>query len=507
MNSRLISETTNTARSSVVVSVTQLSAALLGGLFALLVAVIVGEGDATDGFLAAYSAYLLLILFGTTMRVSLVPMLGSTADPDSFSQRAGKRVSQILPVAFAACLVFAALAPLLGRLLLQGASDAAQAAAVQSIALLGIAALFQIWAAVLASVLGASRRFIGSSLIYLVSSFVMVILAGGLMELYGITGAAIGVVLSALILLVGHLVYLARLGFTAWPRTAALLNSESWRATAKVSGGSVLTMVLQLNLMISIGFVSGATGIVSGYVYAYLATIMATGVTAATIGLVTMPGLIASLARDGHVAARHYLRETAAFGAFLYVPVAVGFACFGRPIVDAVLGGSLTPGTLNFFWDAARIFLLMGLIWSIFAPLTTLALSEHRYGTLAAVAFALIPIHIVLVAALSPYGATHTAIGHAISGVLLYMTLDAVLLGRDALHATWEVLLSVSPCALLAMVFVVPSVLLGVTTLAGSIIALAVSTMAYVLLGVRFWPRVGGRMLQLLVGTTPSEAH
>jgi peptidoglycan biosynthesis protein MviN/MurJ (putative lipid II flippase) len=500
----LISDSSNTARSSVVVSVTQLLASLLGGLFAVLIAVIVGEGDATDGFLAAYSAYLLLILFGSAMRVSLVPLLGSTDQPEEFVKTARTRVSEILPIAFVASLLFVAISPLLGRLLLNGGSDEAKNAAVASIALLGIAALCQIWGAVLASVLGGARRFVGSSLIYLASSCAMVVISIGLMEIDGITGAAVGVVLAAALLVVGHVIFLSRFDFTAWPKPSTLLKRESWKITAKVSAGSVMTMVLQLNLTISIGFVSGVTGIVSGYVYAYLATIMATGVTAATIGLVTMPNLIVSMARDGIEAAREYLREIAAFGTFLYVPVAVGFACFGWPIVDAVLGGSLSPSTLDFFWDAARIFLIMGLIWCMFAPLVAIALTQHKYGMLAGASLALVPIHIVLLTFLSPHGELQTAIGHAISGGMLYVLLAAVMFGRDAPKVAWDVAKSVAPCLPLAMVYVVPAVLLDpVTSLSVSLIALTLCSAVYLLLGVRFWPRIGGRMLQLLRGTAP----
>ena len=68
----------STARTSVVVSVSQLLASLLGALLAVLIAVFEGEGPETDGFLAAYSAYLLFILFGSTLRIALVPLLGST---------------------------------------------------------------------------------------------------------------------------------------------------------------------------------------------------------------------------------------------------------------------------------------------------------------------------------------------------------------------------------------------------------------------------------------------
>ncbi len=498
--SKLVSESTSTARSSAVVSATQLIASLLGGVFALLVAVILGQGDSTDGFLAAYSAYLLLILFGSTMRASLVPLLGPATDSERFAITARERVSEILPIAILLSLLFVIAAPLIGRLLLHGGSDDAKFAASESVAILGLAAIGQIWSAVIASVLAGARRFVASSWFYVASSVVMLGLASGLMELLGVIGASIGVAVAACALALAHIGYSARLGFTAWPDPAALARRESWRTLMKVTSGSVIALVAQLNLTIAIGFVSGATGIVSGYVYAYLATIMATGVTSATIGLVTLPGLIHALGRHGDDAADHYLSETAAFGTFLFLPVALAFACFGRPIVDAVLGSSLTASTLDFFWDAARIFLVMGLVWAAFVPLTTLALARHRFATLAAASLLVLPIHVVLVSVLSPSGAIWTAVAHAISGVLLYVSVGALLLGRKAPAVTLHVIRSIAPCALLALAFVIPRLVFGPPgSVAVAVSAIGICGGLYVLLGIKLWPRIGGRMFTLLL--------
>lgn len=504
--SQLVSETTNTARSSAVVSGAQLIASLLGGVFALIVAVILGQGDETDGFLAAYSAYLLLILFGSTMRASLVPLLGPTADTAAYTRTARERVSQILPIAIILSLLFVLAAPLLGHLLLNGGSDTAQNAATEAIAILGIAAIGQIWAAVIASVLSGARRFVASSLFYVASSVVMLGLAAGMMELWGVIGASIGVAIAAAFLAAAHVIYAARFGFRAWPAPRALASSEAWKVLVKVTAGSVIALIAQLNLTIAIGFVSGATGIVSGYVYAYLATIMATGVTSATIGLVTLPGLIRALDQHGDDAADTYLRETAAFGVFVFLPVALGFACFGRPVVDAVLGGSLTPATLDFFWDAARVFLVMGVVWAAFVPLTTLALARKQYGRMAIASILVLPVHVILVWALSPSGAIWTAVGHAVSGVLLYLFIAAFLLGGAAFRVTWHMLVSVAPCALLALTFVLPREVLGApSSLIGSLLVIAACTAAYLAAGAVFWPRIGGRMVQLLLGRTPSQ--
>ncbi|MBJ7348889.1 MAG: hypothetical protein JHC87_10010, partial [Thermoleophilaceae bacterium] len=84
MSRMLIANSTNTARSSVMVAATSLVAAALGAVFAVLVTVVLGKGPSTDGFLAAYSAYTLFILFGTTLRTALIPQFGPANQPERF---------------------------------------------------------------------------------------------------------------------------------------------------------------------------------------------------------------------------------------------------------------------------------------------------------------------------------------------------------------------------------------------------------------------------------------
>lgn len=507
MSMNLISESTNNARTSVIVSASQLVSALLGGLFALLVVVVLGESAEADGFLAAYSIYLLLIVFGLTLRVSLVPMLGSTSRPTEFERTAKLRVSEILPVAILLGGLLVALSPVLGDLLMHGASEDAKRAAERSIAILGLAAIGQIWAATISSVLGGAQRFVVSSLVYVASSALMLVASVVLMRQFGVIGAAIGVVVAAAVLVIMHVAYAGRLGFWAWPNPRALVRGESWRAIGTVSSVSISTMVLQLNLTVAIAFVSGTTGLVSGYVYAYLATVMVTGVTASTIGLVTLPGLMRALDDQGPEAVDHYLRETSAFGVFLYLPVALGFAFFGRPVLDAIFDNTLSIGTIDFLWDAARIFMVMGLIWSAFVPLATIALSLRRYSVLAISALMLIPVHLLLLVILSPSGPIWTVVAHVISGSILYVFIGFLLLRDRAPHAVWTVARSIAPCLLLSLVFVLPSVVIGVpSTLAGSLLAIVGYSVVYLAAGVFFLPRVGGRMLELLLARAPGES-
>ena len=162
----LVAAEASTARSSVVVSASVVLVSAFGGALAVLIALIAGEGPRTDGFLAAYAAYLTLILFGSTLRVALVPLLGPTGDEAAFRATAAASVARLIAAGALVCAVLGSLSPLLGRALVPGAPAEAQFTAAVSVAVLALAAWAQIWAAALSAVLSASRRFASSAILY-----------------------------------------------------------------------------------------------------------------------------------------------------------------------------------------------------------------------------------------------------------------------------------------------------------------------------------------------------
>ena len=489
----------STARSSVVVATSLLLSSLLGGLLALLISVIVGEGPESDGFLAAYSVYLVFILFGSTLRIALVPLFGSTQDEGEFLRRASSALRMLLAVSAVATLVVLVASPLAGKALVPNGEREAQDTAAVSVAILALAAYCQVWSAMLSAVLGAVRRFVSSALFYLLSSAVAVALGAGLMEAVGIEGAAIGALGAAVVLLATHLVYTRRLQFAAFPEWRAMRGPAAWRLAATALAGASVPVVLQVTATISLAAVSGRTGAVTAYSYAYFVTVLTTGLTAGVIGLVTMPNLIAALHERGATAAEDYLAEMAPFSVFLYVPLAAGFAVFGRPIVDAVLDGPLTPDTIDILWDAARIFLVMGLAWVLLAPLLTVTLSLQRYNSLAAIAACMIPVHALLVLPAASIGPVTAAAAHAVSGTLLVIAVTVMVFGRRAPGAMWRAIRACLPVAPLALVFPAAGLFMP-DTLTGALVGLLVATGIYMALGVVVWRSVGGRALELLRG-------
>ncbi len=494
----LVAHESSTARSSVVVSVSFLAANVFGGLLALLIAVIVGEGPQTDGFLAAYSAYLTFLLFGSTLRVALVPLFGATSDEAAFRRRAHDTVARLVAAAAVMAGVLALSAPLLGRALVPSASGDAQSTAVTSVAILAAAAWCQIWAAALAAVLAASRRFVASAALYAAASAFTVALAAALMTAVGITGAAVAVAASAILLLAAHLLYLRRLGFRAGPEWRAIGRGATWRLVARAAAGAAIPVTFQVNLSIALAAVSSQRGAVTGYTYAYLAAVMISGVTSATLGLTTMPSLVAALHERGRAVAREYLDAISPFSVFVYVPVAAGYACFAHPLLDALLGGSLTPQTLDLLWDASRVFLLMALGWALLAPLTTLAFSLELFSGLAAVSVATIATQVVLVLVARPHGPFAVSVAHAVTGVVLVLLVLVLVFRRAAPAAGAHAVMLSLPAPALALVFPAVAALGLDGSVPAAILGALIAGALYVALALMLWPAVARRALALL---------
>jgi peptidoglycan biosynthesis protein MviN/MurJ (putative lipid II flippase) len=495
----LLTADTSTARSSVVVSVGFLFSGILGALLAFVIAVLVGEGAETDGFLAAYVIYLAFVLFGSTLRVALVPLLGPTTDAARFRLASVDSVRRILAVAGAGFLVLVVASPVMGLILVPGASSKTQSTASLSTAILAAAAYCQVWSALLSAVLAATRRFVASAVLYSMSGIVTLGVGAALMAAIDIWGATIGVLAGALTLLGGHLVYMRRFGFVVWPAWRPALESATWKLAALAAAGASVPLCFQLDVTISIATIAEQANAVTAYTYAYFLTVLLSSITGGVIGLVTMPNLIAALHERGRETLREYLREMAPFAVFFYLPLAAGYAVFGRPLLDAIFEGPLTEGTVDLLWDTSRIFLLMGLAWCLLVPVTTIALSLRMFRELAVLAVCMIGVHAALVIPAGTLGPRAVAAAHAVSGTLVVVMVLVMVFRRESLRAGLDAVWVSLPAGVLALVFPV----LGLTALGdGGVVeacaGLLVGAALYVGLGIGLWPSVGRRAVTLL---------
>lgn len=501
----LVAPNINMARSSAVVSASVLVGSVFGGLLALLIAVIVGETPQTDGFLAAYSAYLVFILFGTNLRVALLPHFGSVDDEVAFRERAREIVGQLAGASAVVVVAIVLASPLLGRLLVPGAPAEAQEAAFAGVAILAVAAWTQIWSAALASVLAATERFVVSAVLYAAAGGASVLFAVALMPWLGALGAALGSLGAGIVLLVAHVLYLRRFGFVTRPLWRAAGHRRTWWLVLLAAAGASVPLAYQLDVSIALAALSGATGVVTAYYYGYLVTIVISGVTSSTLGMTTMPQLVQSLRTQSMAAIDPYLRTVSAFSAFVYVPAAAAFAAFGLPFVELALSGSLTPETIGLLWDVSRIFLVMGLVWAVFIPAVPLALALKRFGALAAIGCGLVVVTTAVVLVLRPYGPEAVAAGHAACAAALPVVTLAVLFGSRVWRAIADVVRGAAPAAL-AVVYGLLALLGldgGVATAALGIVA---GSVLYLGLTVVAWPSVGDRAVRVLLSRGPSPA-
>jgi peptidoglycan biosynthesis protein MviN/MurJ (putative lipid II flippase) len=462
--------------------------------------VIVGEGPDTDAFFAAYSIYLFFVVFGSTLRVAVVPLLGSVDDERAWRTRAGGVLGRLLGVAAAATIVVVALSPLLGPLVTPGLPGSARVTAAICLAILALASFCQMGAASLASALAAARRFPASAALYVGGAAVTLAFGSGLMVAFGVIGAAVGVLGGSAALLAGHVVYLRRFAFRVVPAPRAARERESWRLTALAAAGAAIALSQQLQLTIALAAVSGHAGAVTAYTYgSFVATLLAS-VTIYVVGFVMLPGVLATLHARGERAALGYLDFAVPVAFYLYLPVAAAYATFGKPIVEAVLGSSLTAASIDLLWDSSRIFLLMNLSLAILAPASAILLALRRYRAFVVSAASIVLLHAGAVVIASARGPVAVAAVHASLAAALAIPLLGMGFGWQAAPAVGRAVRLSLPAAALALVF--PALALLTPAPSGLVPAVALAAaglLAYLVIGSLAWPSVGGRTLRLLL--------
>ncbi len=394
-----------------------------------------------------------------------------------------------------------AVSPGLGPLLTTGLPDDATVTAIVSLVILALASYCQITAAALASALAAARRFNVSAALYAAGTGASVALASILMVGIGILGAPVGVLGGSVLLLIGHRAYLRRFDFRAHPSAAHATERQTWRLAGLASAGAAIALGLQLQLTIALATVSGDVGAVTAYTYGYFIAALLASVTIYVVGFVMLPGLLIALEKHGQSAVAEYLGFAVPLAAFLFVGVAAPYAVFGRPVVDAVLGGALSVETIDVLWDSSRLFLAMSLGLAILSPLSAALLAVRRYRALVLPVAWLLAAHAlttIIVATVA--GPVSVAAVHSVLGVLLVVPVAALGLG----HGWWRVLAGLVfrllPAGALALVFPLIAFALGdPDDLAGAIAASALGVSIYGAAGAVAWPAVGGRAVDLLL--------
>ena len=331
-------------------AVTALGLAVQTGLAAIVGVIIarkLGRGVETDGFFAAYGVFIVILLIGNAIRVTMLP---SFARARTERRLAGAVVSTGLLVgSFAALLVVVAIAaaePIADLLTGQG-RELARSTAAQVLPWMVAAGALQVMAGLAASALAALDDYVTAAAGFISGSVAGLALILVLIDHHGVEAVAWGIALNASIsLLVPSVVLVVRgraAGLSGGKLGAARGGSAS-PTLRLLLNGIALPLALQAIYVICLPQASReGEGAVTSLGFAYLLSSAVVAVTASSIGLVTAVPMTRAGLGEGR-AARHIVAS-----AWLGV-VAIGFtagvlALAGGTLIEALLGPSYASTT------------------------------------------------------------------------------------------------------------------------------------------------------------------
>lgn len=501
-SSRLLASRSATGRNSAAVSLSLLVTAVLSGVQALLLALIVGESEQTDAFFAAYAAYSALVLWSGWLRVSIVPLLGPSAPGPAFEQRVGELVSRVVLLGLLISLLLLLAAPALGPALTSGLSDDGQQTAVWTLVLLAPAGALHVCSAAFAGALGAAQRFAFSSLAYVLGSSVAVISCALLLGAVGVAGASVAILAAAAVIAVGNGAYLRSLGVRLSFDPRWLGDRRQRQLGRRLAGGAALLVVPQCNAALSLAVLSGDSGAITVYTYAFLLVSMLVNLSAAALALSTLPSLVSAVGRLGVSAVGERLRAVVPYVFVVLAPLVAAAVSFAPPILEALFGGSLRASSIDLLYDLILVLSLLAVPSAFFLLGAAALVSLERWSAAMWVMGASLAMHAVAVLATSPSGPVAVAAGHVVAASLAVGVLFAALLGRGWPRVVAGTMRAAAPAFAFAFVFPLVRLVLGPAAELHEVgLALAGCFAVYAGLVLSLWPAVGRSFTRLLAST------
>ena len=298
-----------------------------------------GRDDVTDGFLAAYGVFVVLVLAAQAIRVAVIPELSrARADRRLAGELTGLCIA-IATVAVPLVLVAELAAGPIGGLLTGGESQTARETAADALRWMVPAAAAQLFAGAAASALAAFDDYATAALGYAVGSAAAFAVILARVDEDGIQAIAWGMAVNGIVSLAIPVAGLAwRARTTRMPRSAMRPAGAPVRLRlAMFAAAAALPLALQLLYVACLPFAGRVgEGAVTSFGYAYLAGAALVAITASSLGLVSS----APLARAGigaEQAARHVVASAWVALAFVAATAAV-FAAAGGQLVELALG-------------------------------------------------------------------------------------------------------------------------------------------------------------------------
>jgi O-antigen/teichoic acid export membrane protein len=297
-----------------------------------------GRNAETDGFLAAYGVYLVLVLAAQAFRLVIVPDLTRAATTDRLTAEFVSYATGFVALAVPATILTISFSDVLGEALTGKLPGTASSIAARALVWLVPAAFMQLVAALAASALAAMDSYVVAACSYGLGAIagvaVFVALAGshGLIALawgLALNGAVSMLIPIAALLRYGHLRGARRGGLAILPRLAKLVQAAA------------VPLALQGLYVLALRAASGlGTGNQTSLTYAYLFAGTLVAATASSLSMISS----APLTRRGidtKAAAAHVVH--AAWLSLALIGAASGvFALVGGRVMSLVLGDAFS---------------------------------------------------------------------------------------------------------------------------------------------------------------------
>ena len=329
-----ILRTHSALRSGALTGLAQVVIALAAAGAGALLAQKFGRNAETDGFLAAYGVYLVLVLAAQAFRMVVVPDLTRAAAVGDLAGESRAYAAAFLGLAIPVSVAVALLSGPLGDLITGTLPHRAAHIAGRALAILVPAAFVQLLAALAASALAALDSYGTAAAGFALGAISGLAVFAALANTEGIVALAWGLTVNALVSLAVPLASLLR------RRALHGAGPERWdpgHRLLRLLQGAAVPLALQGCYLLALRFAAKlGVGSLTSFSYAYLAASTLVAATAFSLGLISSAPLTRR-GLDDEVAGRHVVH--AAWVSLSLVGAAAGiFALVGGSIVRFVLG-------------------------------------------------------------------------------------------------------------------------------------------------------------------------
>lgn len=437
-----------------------------------------GRGAETDGFLAAYGIYLVLVLGAQAFRLVAVPDLTRAAVEDRLAAEARSYALAFLVVAVPVSVAAALLAHPIGEAITGSLPPRAADVAARAVVWLVPAAFVQLLAAVAASALAARDSYGVAAAGYGLGAAAGLGIFVALADSHGLIALAWGLAVNSAISLGLPLVVLAAGGDVA---LRGVGGSAVLRRLGRFVEGAAVPLALQGLYLVALRIAADlGEGQVTSLFYAYLLAATLVTATASSLSLISSAPLTRR-ALDPRSAAEHVVHSSWLSLALIAAAAGV-FALVGGRLVGFVLGDAYSGDVGH---DLGRLvvafapWMVVTVAYTVTFPLV-FVMERRRY--LVGLAVAALCVHVPITLGLrAAFGLNGIALALAVTTALVLVALTVAVSPRMlALSAAGLGRLALGVGAVAAASFGVLSVFLGDVPAAAAGLALYAAVLAAV---------------------------